>query len=150
MINKEMKLKVIDLVIEDFSTRRVYNDGNARIIACYIKVLHGFRKLAEEHDDNKETILYLDYVRDYRGDMLSTGRINTRFFKEFETVKSYIDKIYGFIDQVVDPYVFNNCKELIFTEVEIGKGSEDKTVDRVITIDLTEPLNLEKVIIWVR
>ena len=98
MINKEMKLKVIDLVIEDFSTRRVYNDGNARIIASYIKVLHTLKKLVTEHDDNKETILYLDYVRDYRGDMLSTGRINTRFLKEFETVKSYIDKLYGFID----------------------------------------------------
>lgn len=138
MINKEMKLKVIDLVIEDFSTRRVYNDGNARIIACYIKVLHTLKKLVTEHDDNKETILYLDYVRDYRGEMLSTGRINTRFLKEFETVKSYIDKLYGFIDGVVDTYVFNNCKELIFT-----KKSLDSDNDEVITIDLTEPLVLD-------
>lgn len=138
MINKEMKLKVIDLVIEDFSTRRVYNDGNARIIASYIKVLHNLKKLVTEHDDNKETILYLDYVRDYRGDMLSTGRINTRFLKEFETVKSYIDKLYGFIDGVVDTYVFNNCKELIFT-----KKSLDSDNDEVITIDLTEPLVLD-------
>lgn len=138
MINKEMKLKVIDLVIEDFSTRRVYNDGNARIIACYIKVLHTLKKLVTEHDDNKETILYLDYVRDYRGDMMSTGRINTRFLKEFETVKSYIDKLYGFIDGVIDPYVFNNCKELIFT-----KKLLDGDNDEVITIDLTEPLVLD-------
>lgn len=138
MINKEMKLKVIDLVIEDFSTRRVYNDGNARIIACYIKVLHTLKKLVTEHDDNKETILYLDYVRDYRGDMLSTGRINTRFLKEFETVKSYIDKLYGFIDGVIDPYVFNNCKELIFT-----KKLLDSDNDEVITIDLTQPLVLD-------
>ena len=138
MINKEMKLKVIDLVIEDFSTRRVYNDGNARIIACYIKVLHTLKKLVNEHDDNKETILYLDYVRDYRGDMLSTGRINTRFLKEFETVKSYIDKLYGFIDGVIDPYVFNNCKELIFT-----KKLLDSDNDEVITIDLTQPLVLD-------
>lgn len=138
MINKEMKLKVIDLVIEDFSTRRVYNDGNARIIACYIKVLHTLKKLVTEHDDNKETILYLDYVRDYRGDMLSTGRINTRFLKEFETVKSYIDKLYGFIDGVIDPYVFNNCKELIFT-----KKLLDNDNDEVITIDLTQPLVLD-------
>lgn len=138
MINKEMKLKVIDLVIEDFSTRRVYNDGNARIIASYIKVLHTLKKLVTEHDDNKETILYLDYVRDYRGDMLSTGRINTRFLKEFETVKSYIDKLYGFIDGVIDPYVFNNCKELIFT-----KKLLDNDNDEVITIDLTEPLVLD-------
>lgn len=138
MINKEMKLKVIDLVIEDFSTRRVYNDGNARIIASYIKVLHTLKKLVTEHDDNKETILYLDYVRDYRGDMLSTGRINTRFLKEFETVKSYIDKLYGFIDGVIDPYVFNNCKELIFT-----KKLLDSDNDEVITIDLTEPLVLD-------
>lgn len=138
MINKEMKLKVIDLVIEDFSTRRVYNDGNARIIACYIKVLHTLKKLVTKHDDNRETILYLDYVRDYRGDMLSTGRINTRFLKEFETVKSYIDKLYGFIDGVIDSYVFNNCKELIFT-----KKSLDSDNDEVITIDLTEPLVLD-------
>ena len=138
MINKEMKLKVIDLVIEDFSARRVYNDGNARIIASYIKVLHTLKKLVTEHDDNKETILYLDYVRDYRGDMLSTGRINTRFLKEFETVKSYIDKLYGFIDGVIDPYVFNNCKELIFT-----KKLLDNDNDEVITIDLTEPLVLD-------
>lgn len=138
MINKEMKLKVIDLVIEDFSTRRVYNDGNARIVACYIKVLHTLKKLVTEHDDNKETILYLDYVRDYRGDMLSTGRINTRFLKEFETVKSYIDKLYGFIDGVIDPYVFNNCKELIFT-----KKLLDSDNDEVITIDLTQPLVLD-------
>ena len=138
MINKEMKLKVIDLVIEDFSTRRVYNDGNARIIACYIKVLHTLKKLVAEHDDNKETILYLDYVRDYRGDMLSTGRINTRFLKEFETVKSYIDKLYGFIDGVIDSYVFNNCKELIFT-----KKLLDSDNDEVITIDLTQPLVLD-------
>lgn len=138
MINKEMKLKVIDLVIEDFSTRRVYNDGNARIIACYIKVLHTLKKLVTEHDDSKETILYLDYVRDYRGDMLSTGRINTRFLKEFETVKSYIDKLYGFIDGVIDPYVFNNCKELIFT-----KKLLDSDNDEVITIDLTQPLVLD-------
>ncbi len=138
MINKEMKLKVIDLVIEDFSTRRVYNDGNARIVASYIKVLHTLKKLVTEHDDNKETILYLDYVRDYRGDMLSTGRINTRFLKEFETVKSYIDKLYGFIDGVIDPYVFNNCKELIFT-----KKLLDSDNDEVITIDLTEPLVLD-------
>lgn len=138
MINKEMKLKVIDLVIEDFSTRRVYNDGNARIVASYIKVLHTLKKLVAEHDDNKETILYLDYVRDYRGDMLSTGRINTRFLKEFETVKSYIDKLYGFIDGVIDPYVFNNCKELIFT-----KKLLDSDNDEVITIDLTQPLVLD-------
>ena len=138
MINKEMKLKVIDLVIEDFSTRRVYNDGNARIIASYIKVLHTLKKLVTKHDDNKETILYLDYVRDYRGDMLSTGRINTRFLKEFETVKSYIDKLYGFIDGVVDTYIFNNCKELIFT-----KKLLDSDNDEVITIDLTEPLVLD-------
>lgn len=138
MINKEMKLKVIDLVIEDFSTRRVYNDGNTRIIASYIKVLHTLKKLVNEHDDNKETILYLDYVRDYRGDMLSTGRINTRFLKEFETVKSYIDKLYGFIDGVIDPYVFNNCKELIFT-----KKLLDSDNDEVITIDLTQPLVLD-------
>lgn len=138
MINKEMKLKVIGLVIEDFSTRRVYNDGNARIVASYIKVLHTLKKLVTEHDDNKETILYLDYVRDYRGDMLSTGRINTRFLKEFETVKSYIDKLYGFIDGVIDPYVFNNCKELIFT-----KKLLDNDNDEVITIDLTEPLVLD-------
>ena len=138
MINKEMKLKVIDLVIEDFSTRRVYNDGNARIIASYIKVLHTLKKLVTEHDDNKETILYLDYVRDYRGEMLSTGRINTRFLKEFETVKSYIDKLYGFIDGVIDPYVFNNCKELIFT-----KKLLDSDNDEVITIDLTQPLVLD-------
>lgn len=138
MINKEMKLKVIDLVIEDFSTRRVYNDGNARIVACYIKVLHTLKKLVGEHDDNKETILYLDYVRDYRGDTLSTGRINTRFLKEFETVKSYIDKLYGFIDGVIDPYVFNNCKELIFT-----KKLLDSDNDEVITIDLTQPLVLD-------
>lgn len=138
MINKEMKLKVIDLVIEDFSTRRVYNDGNARIIASYIKVLHTLKKLVTEHDDNKETILYLDYVRDYRGDMLSTGRINTRFLKEFETVKSYIDKLYGFIDGVIDSYVFNNCKELIFT-----KKLLDSDNDEVITIDLTQPLVLD-------
>lgn len=138
MINKEMKLKVIDLVIEDFSTRRVYNDGNARIVACYIKVLHTLKKLVTEHDDNKETILYLDYVRDYRGDMLSTGRINTRFLKEFETVKSYIDKLYGFIDGVIDPYVFNNCKELIFTKKLLGSDN-----DEVITIDLTQPLVLD-------
>jgi len=138
MINKEMKLKVIDLVIEDFSTRRVYNDGNARIVASYIKVLHTLKKLVTEHDDNKETILYLDYVRDYRGDMLSTGRINTRFLKEFETVKSYIDKLYGFIDGVIDPYVFNNCKELIFT-----KKLLDSDNDEVITIDLTQPLVLD-------
>lgn len=138
MINKEMKLKVIDLVIEDFSTRRVYNDGNARIVASYIKVLHTLKKLVTEHDDNKETILYLDYVRDYRGDMLSTGRINTRFLKEFETVKSYIDKLYGFIDGVIDPYVFNNCKELIFT-----KKLLDSDNDEVITVDLTQPLVLD-------
>lgn len=138
MINKEMKLKVIDLVIEDFSTRRVYNDGNARIVASYIKVLHTLKKLVTEHDDNKEIILYLDYVRDYRGDMLSTGRINTRFLKEFETVKSYIDKLYGFIDGVIDPYVFNNCKELIFT-----KKLLDSNNDEVITIDLTQPLVLD-------
>lgn len=138
MINKEMKLKVIDLVIEDFSTRRVYNDGNARIVASYIKVLHTLKKLVTEHDDNKETILYLDYVRDYRGDMLSTGRINTRFLKEFETVKSYIDKLYGFIDGVIDPCVFNNCKELIFT-----KKLLDSDNDEVITIDLTQPLVLD-------
>jgi hypothetical protein len=138
MINKEMKLKVIDLVIEDFSTRRVYNDGNARIIACYIKVLHTLKKLVSEHDDSIESILYFDYVRDYRGDMLSTGRINTRFLKEFETVKSYIDKLYGFIDGVIDPYVFNNCKELIFT-----KKLLDSDNDEVITIDLTQPLVLD-------
>lgn len=138
MISKEMKLKVIDLVIEDYSTRRVYNDGNARIVACYIKVLHNLRKLVTEHDDSKETILYLDYVRDYRGDMLSTGKINTRFLKEFETVKSYIDKLYGFIDGVVDPYVFNNCKELIFTKMSLDSYDEV-----VITIDLTEPLVLD-------
>lgn len=138
MINKEMKLKVINLVIEDFSTRRVYNDGNARIVASYIKVLHTLKKLVTEHDDNKETILYLDYVRDYRGDMLSTGRINTRFLKEFETVKSYIDKLYGFIDGVIDSYVFNNCKELVFT-----KKLLDSDNDEVITIDLTEPLVLD-------
>lgn len=138
MINKEMKLKVIDLVIEDYSTRRVYNDGNARIVACCIKVLHNLRKLVTEHDDSKETILYLDYIRDYRGEMISTGRINTRFLKEFETVKSYIDKLYGFIDGVVEPYVFNNCKELIFTKMSLDSYDED-----VITIDLTEPLVLD-------
>lgn len=138
MISKEMKLKVIDLVIEDYSTRRVYNDGNARIVACYIKVLHNLRNLVTEHDDSKETILYLDYIRDYRGDMLSTGRINTRFLKEFETVKSYIDKLYGFIDGVVDPYVFNNCKELIFTKMSLDSYDEV-----TITIDLTEPLVLD-------
>lgn len=143
MINKEMKLKVIDLVIEDFSTRRVYNDGNARIVASYIKVLHTLKKLVTEHDDNKETILYLDYVRDYRGDMLSTGRINTGFFKEFETVKSYIDKVYGFITNLVDTYIFNNCKELIFTEFVFSKKPEETKHDKVITIDLTQPLVLD-------
>ena len=70
--------------------------------------------------------------------MLSTGRINTRFLKEFETVKSYIDKLYGFIDGVIDPYVFNNCKELIFT-----KKLLDSDNDEVITIDLTQPLVLD-------
>ena len=143
MINKEMKLKVIDLVIEDFSTRKVYNDGNARIIACYIKVLHTLKKLVSEHDDSIESILYFDYVRDYRGDMLSTGRINTGFFKEFETVKSYIDKVYGFITNLVDTYIFNNCKELIFTEFVFSKKPEEIKHDKVITIDLTEPLVLD-------
>ena len=138
MISKEMKLKVIDLVIEDFSTRRVYNDGNARIFACYLKVLDTIKKLVNIRNNEEESILYLDYVRDYRGDMLSTGRLNTHFFKEYETVKSYIDKVYGFIDNV-DTYIFNNCKELIFMDRNLNTK-----VDNIITIDLTEPLELGK------
>ena len=137
MISKEMKLKVIDLVIEDFSTRRVYNDGKARIFACYLKVLDTLKNIVNIRDNEEESILYLDYVRDYRGDMLSTGRINTNFFKEYETVKSYIDKIYGFIDNIADVYIFNNCKELIFLDRNLNTK-----VDNVITIDLTEPLKL--------
>ena len=138
MISKEMKLKVIDLVIEDFSTRRVYNDGNARIFACYLKVLDTIKNIVNIRNNEEESILYLDYVRDYRGDMLSTGRINTHFFKEYETVKSYIDKVYGFIDNV-DTYIFNNCKELIFMDRNLNTK-----VDNIITIDLTEPLVLGK------
>ena len=136
MISKEMKLKVIDLVIEDFSTRRVYNDGNARIFACYLKVLDTIKNIVNIRNNEEESILYLDYVRDYRGDMLSTGRINTHLFKEYETVKSYIDKIYGFIDNV-DTYIFNNCKELIFMDRNLNTK-----LDNIITIDLTEPLKL--------
>ena len=136
MISKEMKLKVINLVIEDFSTRRVYNDGNARIFACYLKVLDTIKNIVNIRNNEEESILYLDYVRDYRGDMLSTGRINTHLFKEYETVKSYIDKIYGFIDNV-DTYIFNNCKELIFMDRNLNTK-----VDNIITIDLTEPLKL--------
>lgn len=138
MISKEMKLKVINLVIEDFSTRRVYNDGNARIFACYLKVLDTIKNIVNIRNNEEESILYLDYVRDYRGDMLSTGRINTHFFKEYETVKSYIDKVYGFIDNV-DTYIFNNCKELIFMDRNLNTK-----VDNIITIDLTEPLELGK------
>lgn len=138
MINKEMKLKVFDLVIEDYSTRRVYNDGNARIIACYIKILHNLKKLVSEHDDSVESVLYFDYVRDYRGDMISVGRIYTGFFKEFETVKSYIDKLYGFIDGVMHYYISNNFKEVIFTEISL-----DREPERTITIDLTQPLVLD-------
>lgn len=136
MISKEMKLKVIDLVIEDYSTRRVYNDGNARIFACYLKVLDTLKNIVNIRNNEEESILYLDYVRDYRGYMLSTGRLNTHFFKEYETVKSYIDKIYGFIDNV-DTYIFNNCKELIFMDRNLNTK-----VDNIITIDLTEPLKL--------
>ena len=136
MISKEMKLKVINLVIEDFSTRRVYNDGNARIFACYLKVLDTIKNIVNIRNNEEESILYLDYVRDYRGDMLSTGRINTHLFKEYETVKSYIDKIYGFIDNV-DTYIFNNCKELIFMDRNLNTK-----LDNIITIDLTEPLKL--------
>jgi hypothetical protein len=136
MISKEMKLKVIDLVIEDYSTRRVYNDGNARIFACYLKVLDTLKNIVNIRNNEEESILYLDYVRDYRGDMLSTGRINTHLFKEYETVKSYIDKIYGFIDNV-DTYIFNNCKELIFMDRNLNTK-----LDNIITIDLTEPLKL--------
>lgn len=136
MINKEMKLKVINLVIEDFSTRRVYNDGNARIFACYLKVLDTLKNIINIRNNEEESILYLDYVRDYRGDMLSTGRLNTHFFKEYETVKSYIDKVYGFIENV-DTYIFNNCKELIFMDRNLNTK-----VDNIITIDLTEPLKL--------
>lgn len=136
MISKEMKLKVINLVIEDFSTRRVYNDGNARIFACYLKVLDTIKNIVNIRNNEEESILYLDYVRDYRGDMLSTGRLNTHFFKEYETVKSYIDKVYGFIDNV-DTYIFNNCKELIFMDRNLNTK-----VDNIITIDLTEPLKL--------
>ena len=136
MISKEMKLKVIDLVIEDFSTRRVYNDGNARIFACYLKVLDTIKNIVNIRNNEEESILYLDYVRDYRGDMLSTGRLNTHFFKEYETVKSYIDKVYGFIENV-DTYIFNNCKELIFMDRNLNTK-----VDNIITIDLTEPLKL--------
>lgn len=136
MISKEMKLKVINLVIEDFSTRRVYNDGNARIFACYLKVLDTLKNIVNIRNNEEESILYLDYVRDYRGDMLSTGRINTHLFKEYETVKSYIDKVYGFIDNV-DTYIFNNCKELIFMDRNLNTK-----VDNIITIDLTEPLKL--------
>lgn len=138
MISKEMKLKVINLVIEDFSTRRVYNDGNARIFACYLKVLDTIKNIVNIRNNEEESILYLDYVRDYRGDMLSTGRLNTHFFKEYETVKSYIDKVYGFIDNV-DTYIFNNCKELIFMDRNLNTK-----VDNIITIDLTEPLVLGK------
>ena len=138
MINKDMKLKVIDLVIEDFSTRTVYNDGNARIIACYIKVLKTLKLLVEHHRD-KETILYLDYARDRRGDMIPTGRVNTHFFKEFETVKSYIDKVYGLVD-LVDYYIFNEFKELIFLDMDV-----ECKMDKVITIDLTEPLTMNGV-----
>lgn len=138
MINKEMKLKVIDLVIEDYSTRRVYNDGNARIVACYVKVLHNLKKLVSEHDDTVESVLYFDYVINYWGDMSSVGRIYTGFFKEFETVKSYIDKVYGFINDLVDYYITNNFRELIFTEVSL-----DREPERTITIDLTQPLVLE-------
>lgn len=136
MISKEMKLKVIDLVIEDYSTRRVYNDGNARIFACYLKVLDTIKNIVNIRNNEEESILYLDYVRDYRGDMLSTGRLNTHFFKEYETVKSYIDKVYGFIENV-DTYIFNNCKELIFMDRNLNTK-----VDNIITIDLTEPLKL--------
>ena len=136
MISKEMKLKVIDLVIEDYSTRRVYNDGNARIFACYLKVLDTLKNIVNIRNNEEESILYLDYVRDYRGDMLSTGRINTHLFKEYETVKSYIDKIYGFIDNV-DTYIFNNCKELIFMDRNLNTK-----LDNIVTIDLTEPLKL--------
>ena len=136
MISKEMKLKVIDLVIEDYSTRRVYNDGNARIFACYLKVLDTLKNIVNIRNNEEESILYLDYVRDYRRDMLSTGRINTHLFKEYETVKSYIDKIYGFIDNV-DTYIFNNCKELIFMDRNLNTK-----LDNIITIDLTEPLKL--------
>lgn len=136
MISKEMKLKVINLVIEDYSTRRVYNDGNARIFACYLKVLDTLKNIVSIRNNEEESILYLDYVRDYRGDMLSTGRLNTHFFKEYETVKSYIDKVYGFIENV-DTYIFNNCKELIFMDRNLNTK-----VDNIITIDLTEPLKL--------
>ena len=138
MISKEMKLKVIDLVIEDFSTRRVYNDGNARIFACYLKVLDTL-KLLVEHNGDKETILYFDYAKDRRGDMMPTGRVNTGFFKEFETVKSYIDKVYGFID-LVDYYIFNEFKELVFLDMDV-----EYKMDKVITIDLTEPLTMDGV-----
>lgn len=138
MINRDMKLKVIDLVIEDFSTRTIYNNGNARIIACYIKVLKTLKLLVEHHGD-KETILYLDYARDRRGDMMPTGRINTHFFKEFETVKSYIDKVYGLVD-LVDYYIFNEFKELIFLDMDV-----EYKMDKVITIDLTEPLTMDGV-----
>jgi hypothetical protein len=138
MINRDMKLKVIDLVIEDFSTRTIYNNGNARIIACYIKVLKTLKLLVEHHGDS-ETILYLDCARDSRGDMISTGRVNTHFFKEFETVKSYIDKVYGLVD-LVDYYIFNHFKELIFLDMDV-----EYKMDKVITIDLTEPLTMDGV-----
>lgn len=138
MINKDMKLKVIDLAIEDYSGRTVYNNGNARIIACYIKVLKTLKLLVEHHGD-KETILYLDYARDRRGDMIPTGRVNTGFFKELETVKSYIDRVYGIIE-LVDYYIFNEFKELIFLDMDV-----EYKMDKVITIDLTEPLTMNGV-----